>query len=178
VLTKGWTANLDGYWQSGLAFGVTNGAAITGSHIVNGGLDQTCSGRLANSTKLQWINPACWSQPTISTYGDADGGQEFGPRQRNVDFSFFKTFDLTERFRLQFRTEVFNLLDMPDLQIQAGSRDRVWSVFRFHTSLLPAHRVLGRAVPVRPSPLDLKICRMAPSLRSTPTRTRGKFSLL
>jgi Carboxypeptidase regulatory-like domain len=120
VVTKGWTTNLDGYWQSGFAFGVTNGATISGSHIVNGGLDQTCSGRLANSTKLQWINPACWSQPTISTYGDADGGQEFGPRQRNVDFSFFKTFDLTERFRLQFRTEVFNLLNMPDFANPGG----------------------------------------------------------
>jgi Carboxypeptidase regulatory-like domain len=120
VLTKGWTANLDGYWQSGFAFGITNGAPIAGNNIIDGGLDQTCSGRLAHPTKLQWINPSCWSQPTISTYGNADGGQEFGPRQRNVDFSFFKTFDLTERFHLQFRTEVFNILNMPDFANPGG----------------------------------------------------------
>jgi Carboxypeptidase regulatory-like domain len=116
AVAKGWAVNAAGYWQSGLAFNITNGAAFSGTGgngiVVGGGLDQVCSGKLSNPTLAQWINPACFTQPTGDTYGDADYAQELGPRQRNLDFSLFKEFALTERVRMQFRAEIFNLFNI------------------------------------------------------------------
>jgi hypothetical protein len=36
--------------------------------------------------------------------------------QRHLDFSVFKEFPVTEQFRLQFRTEVFNLFNTPNFE--------------------------------------------------------------
>jgi hypothetical protein len=36
-----------------------------------------------------------------------------GPRQRNIDFTLSKYFAITERFRLQFRAEAYNLTNTP-----------------------------------------------------------------
>jgi hypothetical protein len=48
---------------------------------------------------------------------DALGGaatQVAGPGFSRLDFSLFKDFKLTERFRLQFRSEFFNILNHPN----------------------------------------------------------------
>ena len=48
---------------------------------------------------------------------DALGGgptQATGPGFSRLDFSLFKDFKLTERFRLQFRSEFFNILNHPN----------------------------------------------------------------
>ena len=37
-----------------------------------------------------------------------------GPGFRRFDLSFFKNFDFTERYRLQFRSEFFNILNHPN----------------------------------------------------------------
>lgn len=37
----------------------------------------------------------------------------YGPGTKNLDLSFFKDFNITERFKTQFRTEVFNLTNTP-----------------------------------------------------------------
>src|SRR6266403_4643236 len=40
--------------------------------------------------------------------------QVVGPGFHRLDFSIFKEIPLTERFRVQFRTEVFNILNHPN----------------------------------------------------------------
>jgi hypothetical protein len=37
-----------------------------------------------------------------------------GPALREIDFSIFKDFVFTERVRMQFRTEIFNLFNTPE----------------------------------------------------------------
>jgi hypothetical protein len=114
ALAKGWALNLAGFWSTGLPFTVgqtdnTTGLASTGNP------DQICSGKISNHTHLQWFNAGCFAhQYAVNTFGDEHGGQVFGPHLQRVDFSLFKEFPLNERFRLQFRTEVFNLFNHPD----------------------------------------------------------------
>ncbi len=124
VLVKGWSTNVAGSWQSGLPFNIANGAPLAG---VGGSLDQVCSGKAANPSLAQWVNPACFLQPTSHTYGVMDTLQLFGPRQRSVDFSFSKDFNITERFRLQFRTEIFNLFNTPNFTSPGGATGSIGS---------------------------------------------------
>jgi hypothetical protein len=79
---------------------------------------------------LSWFgNPGAFVQPCVLgaatptpagcvplTGADALGGitQVPGPGFHRLDVSFFKNILLTERFRLQFRTEVFNIFNHPN----------------------------------------------------------------
>ena len=47
------------------------------------------------------------------TQGNLGDNTNYGPPLRNLDFSIFKDFAFTERVRLQFRAEVFNLTNTP-----------------------------------------------------------------
>ncbi|HKF24321.1 MAG TPA: hypothetical protein VKB24_00055, partial [Candidatus Acidoferrum sp.] len=84
--------------------------------------------------KLNWYgNPGAFVQPcvldaTLNPIPDSPSGctqltgvaalggvtQVPGPGFRRVDLSFFKDFPIKERFRLQFRTEIFNIGNHPN----------------------------------------------------------------
>ncbi|HTZ74066.1 MAG TPA: carboxypeptidase regulatory-like domain-containing protein [Candidatus Aquilonibacter sp.] len=120
VLVKGWAINTSGSWQTGLPFNVTPASNTTGISGA-GYLDQICSGRLANADLHDWFNYNCFVHPVAGTLGHMDPNQLFGPPQRRLDFSLFKTFQLNERFGLQFRTEVFNLFNTVNFNTPAGT---------------------------------------------------------
>lgn len=114
ALAKGWAVNLGGFWSTGLPFTVGQTDNTTGLASA-GNPDQICSGKISNPTHLQWFNAGCFvHQYAVNTFGNEHGGQLFGPRLQRVDFSFYKEFSVRERYRLQFRTEVFNLFNHPD----------------------------------------------------------------
>ena len=67
------------------------------------------------------FNPAAFARPQAADdgdfYGNAGRNILIGPGFQNVDLSLFKTFTLKSRLRLQFRTEVFNILNHPNFQV-------------------------------------------------------------
>jgi hypothetical protein len=64
-------------------------------------------------TPSEWFNIANFSAPAPLSEGTIGDNRNYGPPLRNLDLSIFKDFPFTERFRLQFRTEVFNLTNTP-----------------------------------------------------------------
>jgi outer membrane receptor protein involved in Fe transport len=70
----------------------------------------------------QWMNPAAFASPPVATligqtdYSPLGGGptQFRGPGFHRMDFSLFKQFSLSERFRMEFRSEFFNLTNHPN----------------------------------------------------------------
>jgi len=70
----------------------------------------------------QWMNPAAFQTPPVATaigqtdYSPLGGGpaQFRGPGFHRMDFSLFKQFQLNERFRMEFRSEFFNLTNHPN----------------------------------------------------------------
>lgn len=73
----------------------------------------------------QWLNPNAFATPPVATtIGQTDytplGGapsQFYGPGFHRLDFSVFKQFPLTERFKLEFRSEFFNLTNTPNFSL-------------------------------------------------------------
>jgi hypothetical protein len=63
----------------------------------------------------QWFNTAAFAQPANFTSGSLSRTYT-GVRSdklKNLDFSLFKNFTVTERIRLQIRAEAFNLTNTP-----------------------------------------------------------------
>lgn len=58
----------------------------------------------------------CFSFPALGTLGNLGRNTLRGPGLQEFDFSLFKNFTLSERFRLQFRSEFFNLLNHANFQ--------------------------------------------------------------
>jgi trimeric autotransporter adhesin len=77
------------------------------------GVSPATSGELGN--RLQhYINAAAFKQAPAYTYGNVSRTIPLrGPGQASCDFSIFKTYDVYENFKAQFRFEVFDLTNTP-----------------------------------------------------------------
>jgi hypothetical protein len=70
----------------------------------------------------QWLNPNAFTSPPVATtigqssYAPLGGAptQFYGPGFHRLDFSLFKNFQVTERARVEFRAEFFNLTNTPN----------------------------------------------------------------
>ena len=63
----------------------------------------------------QWFNTSVVKAPAPNTQGNA-GLQSFNiPGQHFMDLSFFKAVNMTERFKMQFRAEGFNITNSVQL---------------------------------------------------------------
>ena len=73
------------------------------------------SGPLVPGTQQRWFNPAAFALPAAGTYGNAGRDILEGPGLLEFDSSLFKSFRIHERAGLQFRAEVFDLLNRTNL---------------------------------------------------------------
>jgi hypothetical protein len=58
-----------------------------------------------------WFDKTAYGLPALYTYGNSGRNILTGPGRVNIDAGLFKNFKLTEKTRLQFRGEFFNLLN-------------------------------------------------------------------
>jgi hypothetical protein len=65
-----------------------------------------------------WFDTTAVTNPAPGTYGTLGNFSNYGPGFNNVDFSLFKDFRLSERYRIQFRWEAFNLFNTPHFNVQ------------------------------------------------------------
>lgn len=121
---SGWQTNGIVTFRSGSPFTVSQGNIInTGNAPVRP--DRVENGALENPTINQWFNPDAFrivscqntALPQLCHYGNSGVGILEGPGFKNVDFSAFKNFGITERVKLQFRAEFFNLLNTPQFNV-------------------------------------------------------------
>ena len=74
-------------------------------------LNPAFNGPIVLGQPNQWFNPAAFLLPTAGTYGGQGRGIFNGPGLANWDLSLAKDIAVTERVKLQFRAEAFNLLN-------------------------------------------------------------------
>lgn len=60
---------------------------------------------------VNYLNPAAFSNNAVNTYGTFVKGSVIGPGYANWDVSLIRHFNFTERWRLDFRAEYFNVLN-------------------------------------------------------------------
>jgi hypothetical protein len=102
--------------------GLTGTAIGQGETRPNRVAGQSCRAP-SGSPKFQWLNPAAWTIDNfqLGTFGNASVGECAGPGLANTDFSLYKNFKVTERVRLQFRMEFFNIFNK--VQFRGNSPD-------------------------------------------------------
>ena len=64
---------------------------------------------------LLWFNPAAFARPQLGTFGNASLTLLRGPKFQNWDAALFKNFRIRESLDAQFRFELFDFLNHPNL---------------------------------------------------------------
>jgi hypothetical protein len=77
-------------------------------------------------SRLEWFNTAAFALPAPYTFGNEGRNNLTGPPLKNLDFIAYKDFLFTERLRLQFRSEFFNIFNhanfgLPNNDVQSAS---------------------------------------------------------
>ena len=150
LIAGGWTVNGIGTFRSGEPFSERVGSNISKdgdrwspdrpnlnpgfSNNPTSGVTKGCTTaagtKIAAGQKLgtpdMWYDPCAFSLPTPGTFGNLGRNTLTGPPFYNVDFSADKAFKVTEAMNLQFRAEIFNLLDeahfwLPAFNANSGS---------------------------------------------------------
>ena len=124
--TKGWMHALLGQWQAGGNFTAQSGAPFT----VNISSDQANIGagpaqrpnvsgdpNHGPQTPQQWFDTSVFSLSALYTFGNAPRNAVIGPGLQEFDVSLHKDIRLTEATKLQFRAEVYNLLNHANFNI-------------------------------------------------------------
>lgn len=138
-LIGGWDMNMIMAIQSGLPFTPTLASSV--SNAGGSRPDRYKSGAIDNPTIAKWFDTsfgsaasgAAWGAPTIYTFGNGGRNILYGPGRTNFDYSVFKNFALSEKVKLQFRTEIFNLFnhaqfDLPNASIGSPNAGRITSI--------------------------------------------------
>jgi hypothetical protein len=112
---SGWQLNGIATFLSGFPFTPLTGSNRSGDGDIRNpdrpSLNPSFTGPVVTGNPNQWFNPAAFILPTPGTYGNLGRGTFRGPGLANVDLSLFKNTGITEKTNLQFRVEVFNMLN-------------------------------------------------------------------
>ncbi len=111
----GWQVNAIATMLSGFPFTPLIGSNRSGDGDTRNpdrpSLNSAFSGPVVTGNPYQWFNPNAFVLPTAGTYGDLGRGTYTGPGLGDLDMSLFKTTRVTEHSSLQFRAEIFNILN-------------------------------------------------------------------
>jgi hypothetical protein len=94
------------------------GAGGCGPELIAGSFDQAPAG---GRTPSEWFNTANFGPPAPLSLGNVGLQTNTGPPTRTADFSIFKDFAFTERWRLEFRGESFNIANTPQFGFPDGN---------------------------------------------------------
>jgi hypothetical protein len=116
----GWEAAGIGSFQSGRPFTLlistdqnnTGGANIDRPNVVGNPYAVT-----GGPTPDHWFNTAAFALPAFGTDGNLGRNTLVGPRFDSLDFSLMKNTRIGERKNIQFRAEIFNILNHPNFDL-------------------------------------------------------------
>jgi hypothetical protein len=128
-----------GGWQVGGIFTAQGGYPITptvnpspANSTTPERPNRVCNGNLDSGQRSidAWYNVSCFTVPLPYTFGNSARDVIRVPGLINLDFLVDRTFTFTERYRLEFRSEFFNLTNTahfgePNVTINTGQAGRI-----------------------------------------------------
>jgi len=149
----GWSINMTNITQTGYFLNIKNndnqnGPLFSASQRPNAaGGNAATSGSVGDRINGVWLNSAAFSAPGSLSFGNVSRTiPVLGPGLYNWDASAFKTFNITERFKAQFRGEILNATNTPyfrapDTNFGAGTFGKVTSQGNFNRMIQLGVRV-------------------------------------
>jgi hypothetical protein len=130
AIVGGWRVTGITTFQIGRPLAITTASNNTNSY--GGGSRPNSNGqtaKLSDPTINRWFNTSVFSQPAPYTFGDTARllSDLREPGISSFDFTMQKNFPITERLRLQLRTEFFNIMNTP----QFGRPGQVFGTAQF-----------------------------------------------
>jgi Carboxypeptidase regulatory-like domain/TonB dependent receptor/TonB-dependent Receptor Plug Domain len=150
-LLSGWQIGGIGTFVTGVPFTVENSGnrsqnQATGSNfadrpnLVTGASNNPTSGVSAGctfgtssiaagtplGTPTHWFDPCAFVPQPLGTFGNLGRNTLNGPGRSTIDFLVNKHFRISEKRELQFRTEVFNLLNHPNFEAPNTANRRIF----------------------------------------------------
>ena len=133
LANAGWVSKLLSGWQTFGIVTLQSGRPFTVAllpEIDNSGTGRSALGfgandrpnvvgitSLAGPTPEQWFNTSAFAFPPRGSFGNAGRNILDGPGYHNVNVSLVKNTALSERFKMQFRAEAFNLFNHPNFNL-------------------------------------------------------------
>jgi len=114
---SGWTVSGGTTFQEGFPIALTATPNVTGFNLgLRPNVVPGCNPKLGGSAQSRltgWFNVSCFTVPAAYTLGNESLTDPVlrGPGINNFNFALFKKTPITERFRLEFRAEVFNMFN-------------------------------------------------------------------
>jgi hypothetical protein len=73
--------------------------------------NQIAPAAVSNPTVSKWFNTAAFVYAPVGQFGSLGRSTILGPGSWNADVALFRTFGITERQRIDFRAEAFNIFN-------------------------------------------------------------------
>lgn len=119
AILGGWTLSAIGTAQTGLPFNITidrSNASVPGNYAISGeerpdyvyGVSLTPPG---GSTPADWVNLAAFSTPAPGTFGNLGRNAFRAPGISELDLALAKDVSFTERVKVRFRADAFNVFN-------------------------------------------------------------------
>ena len=122
-ITGGWQLQGILLFRSGVPFTVTMSRDVANTGVGGQRPNRIASGKVDDPTLARWFDPAAFVAAPNLVYGNS-GLRILSPDIiRTIDFSLFKQFRISERSRLQFRWEAFNLPNTPSFAAPNSTLD-------------------------------------------------------
>jgi hypothetical protein len=116
-VVKGWSVNSIYYAQTGNPFTVQNSGGLSQNKTIGVGNDRPNEVAISqpgfHKSINEWFNVTKFRYQAPGLLGNEMRNQIYGPGTQALGFSIFKSFAIHEDAKLQFRAELFNLLNTP-----------------------------------------------------------------
>jgi hypothetical protein len=124
-LLRGWQTNGTFSAYTGTPFTVSANAAELNAPGNSQTADLVVQGKVKVLGEIgankSWFDPLAFRQPFGVRFGSTGRNTLFGPGIWNINLSLFRTFRITEKLKVEFKTESFNLTNTPKFSNPAAN---------------------------------------------------------